>query len=127
MCTCTAVKHSQESIRHKKKAWRRRNESLEDGTKTRRSPHLSRNRLPPAISSNVICFHQTYTGMIPTAYNNILKSQLLEELRGPHTMCKVILVPGASRDWSMRDGASRDLRGRQGGPDVCELWTGQQY
>lgn len=23
----------------------------------------------------------------------------------------------------MRDGASRDLRGRQGCPDVCELWT----
>lgn len=54
--------------------------------------------LPPAMSSNVICVYQTYTGMIPTAYNNILQSQLLKELRGPHTMCKVILVPGLVRE-----------------------------
>ncbi|CAJ1080112.1 Hypothetical predicted protein [Xyrichtys novacula] len=38
---------------------------------------------PPAVSSAVIYAHQTYTGIIPTAYNNILQFQLSKELRGP--------------------------------------------
>lgn len=100
---------------------RRWNESTEDETKTWSSSHLPGSRLPPAVSSPLICVHQTYTGIVPTAYNNILQFQLSEELRGPHTTCKVSPVPGASPDRSVRDGASGDLRGRQRGPRECEL------
>lgn len=71
----------------------------------------------------VIHVHQTHTGIIPTAYNNILQFWLSEELRSPHTICKVSLVPAASLDWSVRDGASWDLKGRQRGCIVYELWT----
>lgn len=57
MCTCTAVKHSQENIRQRRKVKKKREQ--EDGTKTWRPPPLSRNCLPPAFSSTRIYVHQT--------------------------------------------------------------------
>lgn len=79
MCTYTAVKHSQENIKQYRTV---REEEMKE--KTQRSPHLSMNCLPPAISSAVIYAHQTYTGIIPAAYNNIL---VYLRISGVHIPC----------------------------------------
>lgn len=84
VCPCTAVKHS-----------RGNSEALEDSLKKKAELREWNKNLGHSTSvSLLLLIHRDlcYIGAVPTTYDNILVSASSEEHRGPHTMCKMILV-----------------------------------